>query len=212
MIITRRGGLKWWGLIAVLMLTFSAVDVWAFGAPLPTAALDETAVHKSSIAQKINSKIQKAQAIYQKTVDLAQRGYGAACSAYAAAKSTVQGAIDAANELKEEAMSQVKNLKELGKCGVDMEKKILSQKKEDKKKCKEEFKDDADGYKKCIEDAKTNRKTMKKSMLAECKKQANQAVADTKAKAKEKAQEVGKTTAQGIKDISYAWGKKGKNE
>lgn len=205
MMMAKKNSSKWWGLVVVLLLSFSAVNVWAL-TPLPVNDPGNLAQEVKQASEKVLTKVQKAQSIMQKAMDLVQKGYGAMCKAYAAAAKTIQAAQEKLNELQAEGLAAVKNL---GKCGVDVSKKIAQQVIDDKKQCKEEFKDDADGYKKCLEDAKANRKVMKKTMIAECKKQMNQAAADTMAKTKAEAKDIGDAAAQEAKEIknSFSWGK-----
>jgi hypothetical protein len=184
------------------MLSFSAAEVSAL-TPLPVIDTGNLNQELTEVQHKILTKLQKVQSIYQKTMDLVQKGYGAACKAYATAAQAVQEAQEKLNEVVNEGLASLQNL---GKCGQDAAKKMLAQPKEDKKKCKEEFQDDADGYKKCLEDAKAARKVMKAEMIAECRQQMNGEVADKMAKKAAEAKETAQTKVNGIKN-SFSWGK-----
>ena len=188
---------KWWGILVVLMLTFSAADVCFAQAPLPTHSADESGAQKKSTAQKIKDGAQRAKQIYLKSKDLAQKGYGAACQAFSVASQAVASSLAMVNDLKDNMVSMAKNL---GECGADLAKKIVAQKKEDKAECKKLHEKDPDtsGYKQCIEERKVARKQQKKDGIRACKAEANKAIAASWAKTKADARDIGKNTASGM--------------
>ena len=201
--IEATNGRKWRTWLVIVMMAFATVCVsvdnsWAVGIPLPTNDQQGNSKREQTKMEKLKANIKKAQTIALQIKDLAQRGYAAACKAYAVGKAMKEAALSGIDVLKNDALNMAKNY---GNCEKDVITKIAKQQVEDTKKCKQDYKEDPEGYKTCKEDAKIKRQTMKKEMKAQCKEQKNKDLATLKANAKQSAQASGELAASGAKDV-----------